>query len=88
MNTGILGHQEILELHAAVMSAGMSEMRTGLLAHVDSDFAASLRVTAAPAEQVLIDLSMMNTAGNLANGTVPLEAWLSNAVALAVTARP
>ena len=65
MNTGILSHPEILELHAAVMSASMSEMRTGLLAHVDPDFAASLKVTAAPAEQVLTDLSMMNIAGNL-----------------------
>lgn len=83
MKSDILTHQEILELHAAIMSAEMSGMRLGLLAHMDSDFAASLKHATSPTEQVLSDLSALNVAGILADSSVPLEVWLGNAVAMA-----
>jgi hypothetical protein len=83
----ILTHQEVLDLHAAVVSAELAAKRAGLLAQIDSDFVASLTVAGAPSEQVLSDLSAMNTAGSLVNGTVPLEAWLCNVIALAGSRR-
>lgn len=80
---GILDQTELLELHAAALSAGMADVRPGSLARIPSDFVASLKVTAVPSEQLLSDLSAMNTAGSLMDGSVPLETWLHNAVALA-----
>ncbi len=83
MNNSILQHDQILTLHAAIMSAGMSEMRSGLSTHIDPGFFASIRLAATPTEQVLNDLSAMNVAVSLADGSVPLETWLGNAIALA-----
>ncbi len=81
MNTGILEHSQILELHAAILSANMSNMRSGLIHHIDPAFVASIKLAATPTEQILDDLSTMNTAVSLADGSVPLETWLGNAIA-------
>src|SRR5690242_13773946 len=79
----LLSHDEILELHAAVISARLVESRAALLAGVDGGFVAGLPHGASPSDQILRDLDTMNAAGTLADDTVPLDVWLKNAVALA-----
>jgi hypothetical protein len=49
---------------------------------IPEDFVASLSVGAAPGEQLLSDLDALNDVGTLADGSIPLEAWLTNAVVL------
>ena len=80
--SSILDHEEILKLRAAVISARLSGGRGGLVAGIPAEFVASLPDAKAAGEQVLTDLDALNTAGALANGSVPLVIWLSNAIAL------
>ncbi|WP_437660621.1 hypothetical protein [Sorangium sp. So ce1182] len=82
---GILSHDEILELHAAVVSARLSGSRTALLVGLDPALVAGLSEAVAPGEQVLTDLDALNAAGELQDGTVPVAIWLKNAVALVAT---
>lgn len=82
MSTNLLRHDEILQVRAAVISARLSESRASLLAGLPVEFVASLAHAAAPGEQVLVDLDVMNTVGALVDGSIPLITWLSNAVAL------
>ncbi len=79
---GILSHDEILELHAAIVSARLLGSRTALLAGLDPDFVAGLPQAAAPGAQVLTDLDALNAGGECTDGTTSLETWLRNAVAL------
>ena len=78
----VLSHREILELHAAVVSARLAGSRVALLAGLDAALVASLPQAAAPSEQILADLDALNGAGRLADGMVPLDVWLRNAAAL------
>ena len=78
-----LSHDEILELHGAILSARLSSSCAGLLAGVDPAFVASLPKAVAHSEQVLADLVAVSEAGTLTDGTVPLTIWLRNAIALA-----
>jgi tetratricopeptide (TPR) repeat protein len=79
----ILSHDEILKLHAAVVSARLTANRTGLLAGLPAEFIATLPQTAMPAEQVLADLDAINAARSLADGSMPIAVWLRNAAVLA-----
>ncbi|MEO7592728.1 MAG: hypothetical protein ABI134_16055, partial [Byssovorax sp.] len=76
--SSILDHEEILELRGAVLSARLGESRRALLAHISVELVASLSVASSPGEQVLMDLTALSSAGELADGSVPLRAWLSN----------
>ena len=80
---GILSHDQTLELHKAIVSAHLAGSRQALLAGVDPGFVASLPQTAAFGEQILTDLTELNSVGSLADGSIPLETWLKNALNLA-----
>lgn len=77
-----LDHEGILDLRRAVISARLGESRSALLAHVSAELVASLPVAAAPGEQVLMDIDALNRVGALTDGSVPLAAWLRNAIQL------
>jgi hypothetical protein len=75
-----LPQKKVLELHAAAMSAGLT--RAGLLVGIHPGFVASLRIGSSPSEQLLLDLAAINGVERLTDGSVPLRAWLGNAVSL------
>jgi hypothetical protein len=79
---GILHHDDILQLRAAVLSARLGDSRLGLVAGISPEFVATLPVANGPGEQVLTDLDALNSAGALLDGSVPLQTWLANAVDL------
>ena len=80
---GILTHDEILELRAAIVSAQLVASRDALLVGIDLGIVAGLPTAANPSDHLLSNLGALNEAKALADGTVPLVAWLRNAVAKA-----
>jgi effector-associated domain 5 (EAD5)-containing protein len=78
----VLSHNKLIDLHAAIESAGLTKQRSALLAGLDR-FASLLAENATPSAQIFTDLSELNRTEVLADGTVPLLRWLQNAVALA-----
>src|SRR5262249_54023863 len=79
---GILPHAELVKLHGAIVSAGLVESRDALLTGIDTSFVATLPRDATPSAQILRDIGILNNAGTLTDGTLPLSIWLLNAVAL------
>jgi hypothetical protein len=79
----LLEHPEILSLHAAAVSAGLTEKRSGLLVGIDKSITGGLPLAQSPNEQVLCDLDGLNGIGYLDDRTVPLETWLATAAQLA-----
>ncbi|MEO7328745.1 MAG: hypothetical protein ABI193_09220 [Minicystis sp.] len=79
----LLGHQEILELHEAVVSAQLAGSRATLLVGIDAGFVAALPSAERPGEQILRDLGELSGVGALADRSVPLAIWLANAIRLA-----
>lgn len=79
----VLRHDEILELHRAVVSAQLTGSRAALLVGIDAAFVAALPSAASPSDQILCDLGALNAAGGLADRSVPLAIWLANALTLA-----
>ena len=82
MGTALLPNDVILEIHAAAISAGMAGSQIALLSGLDSGFVAGLPHDGSPGERLLATLHVLNAA-RLANGSVPLRAWLANAIAIA-----
>jgi len=79
----LLSLEDLHALHAAAVGARLAESRATLLAGIDAVFIASLPVRSSPSEQVLSDLDALSQTGALADGSVPLLAWLQNAAHLA-----
>lgn len=77
-----LSQSKILELHAAIIAAGLVESRRGLLAGIDERVVARLSRAGTQAEQLLCDLSDLNIGAD-AHGVKPLLILLSNAATLA-----
>lgn len=77
---GLLHHDDILKLHAAVISAQLVSSRSALLVGIDGHFVAGLSDAGNRADQILQDLNAMNETGELADGSMPLATWLANAV--------
>lgn len=80
---GLLSHDEISKLHAAIVSARLADSRDALLAGVERSFVAGLPHASTPSAQILGDLGALNDTEKLTDGSVPLAVWLANAVALA-----
>lgn len=78
----ILPHDSILAIHAAAIDAGLAEHRSGLLAGLPGSITAGLEGASSPATQLLLDLTNLNGAGTLVDGSVPLVLWLQNARSL------
>ncbi|MFO0757811.1 MAG: hypothetical protein U0359_15050 [Byssovorax sp.] len=83
MPTDIIPHDEILQLHAAIVSADLTHSRNALLAGLDPSFVAGLPNEGPPSTALLNDLVALNSAGALSDRSVPLQHWLQNAVLLA-----
>jgi hypothetical protein len=79
-NTDMLRHEELIRIHGAAIEAELAESRDALLEGIAAPFVASLPTSAKPAEQLYLDLGALNRAGNLVDGTIPLEIWLRNAI--------
>lgn len=80
---GLLSHDAILKVHAAVLTASLTESRMALLAGIDSRIIAGLPHAASPSDHILRDLDSLNATEMLADGAVPLALWITNAIALA-----
>jgi hypothetical protein len=80
---GLLAYEEILKLLAAAVASGLSKRRQTLLAGINAVFVAhQLIEVETTGAQVLTDLTAMNGAGVLTDGTAPLVIWLETACAL------
>lgn len=78
----ILPHEQILRLHAAVVSADLASARATLLGGIDSVFLSGLPLCTSQSSQILSDLHGLNAVEQLGNGMVPLRIWLANALGL------
>jgi hypothetical protein len=79
-----LAQRDVDRVRAAAEAAGLGspELRRLLFDGIPPTFVAKLPVFPEPRFQLMSDLSRMNRAGPLPEGTVPLEKWLRNAVVL------
>lgn len=73
---------EIRNLFDAALALGFASERKALLAGLHPGFVASLPVSPSPSSQLLTDLHELNRTGPLVDDTVPLAAWLGNALSL------
>ena len=78
----ILHHQEILTLQQATVACGLAECRSVLLQGLSPQIVTSLPAVSQPAQQVLVDLSVLNDMATLPDGSCPLSIWLHTALAL------
>jgi endonuclease G len=78
---------KLLELRTAALGSGLGQptKREFLLADLPRIYAAILPIHAAPADQVLSDLTEMNAVEYLEGEIVPLAVWLTNAANHAVS---
>ncbi len=83
MNT-LLTQSEILEVVNALVGSDLNvaNERPVLLQTINKTFVSKLAFNNKPRIQLLLDLGQMNTAVRLADGELPLEIYLSNAVLL------
>jgi effector-associated domain 5 (EAD5)-containing protein/effector-associated domain 1 (EAD1)-containing protein len=78
-----LPRAQIQQIRDAAIRAGLDQSRKALLSGIDQGFVSTLHHSSNPGEQLLLDLSELNRVEMLADGAVPLIAWLTNAEALA-----
>src|SRR5262245_7296536 len=79
---GILSPKQVLLVHRIAVATPIAADRAGLLSRIPAGFVHGLPTASSPAAQLLSDLHELNIAGRLADGSVPLEVWLTNASAL------
>jgi signal transduction histidine kinase len=78
----VVDHHQILRVHVAAVAVRLDSSRSALLSGLPADLVASLPTAPTPAAQLLSDLHRLNDTGRLPDGAVPLQTWLSNAIAL------
>lgn len=71
---------EIRNLFEAAVSLGLTERRRDLFGGIHPGFVASLPVSTSPSAQLLTDLHELNRTERLADDSLPLAAWLDNAL--------
>jgi Effector-associated domain 5 len=77
----VIRHEQILELHAAAISAGLSTCRVALLAGIDREIVAALPGGPNDAARLLSDLDALNQISP-GDGSILLKTWLQNAIRL------
>jgi hypothetical protein len=77
-----LDHSELDPLHHTAVSLGLAAKRSTLLSGLPADVVADLPTADSAGAQLLADLGALNARRPLADGSVPLEIWLQNAVTL------
>jgi nucleoside phosphorylase len=78
---GLLAHDQLREIHDAVLSAGID--REALLTLIDRRLTAGFHKASSPGGQVWEDLVALNGIRALKDGSAPLVAWLETARHLA-----
>ncbi len=78
----IVVHSQILLVHAAAVAVGLATKRGALLAGIPQSLRAGLDDAQDPAARLLTDLDGLNDLGRLPDGSLPLQIWLENALAL------
>lgn len=73
----------IHQLHEVAIRLGLG--REALMAGVNTNFVSGLAIATKLNEQILLDLSALNTAGCLTDQTDPLQLWLKNAERLSAS---
>src|SRR4051812_21571935 len=81
MATKLLDEARIRALHQAALDAGLAGQRADLLRGLDAAFVESLPVSSSRSAQLFTDLHELSVA--LRDGSVPIVAWLKNALSLA-----
>ncbi|WP_437907036.1 tetratricopeptide repeat protein [Sorangium sp. So ce327] len=81
-NPRLLSFDQIGEIYAAAVEAGLDKHRDSLLAGLDPYLTAGMSSAGAPGAQLLTDLNTLN-GERLADGSAPLTTWLKNAKRLA-----
>lgn len=74
---------DLNEIHAALVSSGLTGSRDALLAGIPRAFVSSLTTVPSAAAQALIDLGALQSAGMLRDGSRPLVTYLRAAASLA-----
>jgi Effector-associated domain 5/TIR domain len=82
MGKSALSNDDIHRIYDAAIAVGLSRHQDALLAGLPPAFVASLPQDHASGAQLFSTLHTLNTA-TLADGTLPLRVWLTNAVKLA-----
>src|SRR4051812_28127223 len=77
-----LDEARLRALHDAAVRAELTAQRDELLLGIDPGFTSSLPIAASPSAQILSDLFHLADA-TLRDGSIPLVAWLRNALGLA-----
>jgi hypothetical protein len=78
----ILRHQRILAIHQAALRAGLMGRRAALLVGIHRGIVHGITRASTSGDQLLVDLSELNDARLLEDGTAPLGQWLENALHL------
>ena len=81
MAAKLLDENRIHALHQAALEAGLAASRADLLRGLDQSFVASLPVSSSLSAQLLTDLHELSI--TLGDGSIPVVAWLKNALRLA-----
>ena len=81
MATKLLDEPRIGALHQAAIDAGLAGSRADLLRGLDASFVASLPVSSSLSAQLFTDLHELSV--TLRDGSVPVVAWLKNALRIA-----
>jgi hypothetical protein len=79
--------EDITALHSTALLLGLASSRLALLSGVDAAFVAGLPASPNPGAQLYTDIDTLNALEALADGSVPLRAWLGNARALTAAYR-
>jgi Effector-associated domain 5 len=77
-----LKHEEVVRLHEAIVSSQLARNRDALLIGIPPEIVAGLPPASGAAAQILTDIGALNNLGRLADGSLPLRAWMKNAVTL------
>lgn len=77
-----LSPDEIQQIHETSVALDLAKKRNSLLSGIPIDFVNSISTDPAPASQLLLDLNTLNSIEKLADGSIPLQLWLKNAVVL------
>lgn len=80
---GLIDRSLLLEISRVAIELGLDQNREGLLGGIDRAYTSTLSIAAAPAAQLLSDLTALDDAERLQDGSIPLRLWLENAIFLA-----
>lgn len=79
---GLIDRSLLLEISSVAIELGLDQQREGLLSGIDRTFVSNMSRALAPGAQLLSDLTTLDAAERLSDGSIPLRSWLENAMFL------